>query len=61
MKKEALLEKIQRDITLSVYLLHSLKLVHRDIKPHNILYSQRLGKYIFCDFGLTHSVKENYD
>lgn len=35
-----------------------MKLVHKDIKPANTLYSKILQKYVLGDFGITHSVKE---
>ena len=40
-------------------IIHSLKVVHRDIKSGNVLYSNSLQKFIFCDFGLTNVVKED--
>jgi serine/threonine protein kinase len=33
--------------------MHSLKLIHLDIKPSNIAYSTEFQKYIFIDFGLS--------
>ena len=41
-----------------VGILHAIKLVHKDIKPSNTLFSQILQKYVLGDFGITHSVKE---
>ena len=55
--REELLQNVQKDLVENTYLLHSLKLVHKDIKPANILYSKERRRYIFCDFGLTHSVQ----
>lgn len=31
--------------------MHSLKIVHRDIKPDNAMYSQTYKKTVFIDFG----------
>jgi serine/threonine protein kinase len=31
--------------------MHILQIVHRDIKPQNILYSPTFKKLIFIDFG----------
>lgn len=28
-------------------------LVHKDIKPQNIMYSPSVGDYVFIDFGIT--------
>ena len=38
-KRNVVLKKVKEDLVQNVYLLHSLKLVHRDIKPDNTLYS----------------------
>ncbi|KAK0460715.1 uncharacterized protein EV420DRAFT_1533757 [Desarmillaria tabescens] len=44
-------KKALRQITSGLRHLHALKLVHRDIKPHNILISSH-GKMLISDFGL---------
>ena len=33
--------------------LHSQQVVHRDLKPQNILYSQKGKKFMLCDFGIS--------
>jgi serine/threonine protein kinase len=35
-----------------------LKIIHKDIKPGNILYSNRFKKYVFSDFGISHYIEE---
>ena len=40
-----------------MFLHYKLNIVHRDIKPANILYSVKRKKYMFCDFGMSHTVK----
>lgn len=40
-----------------VRVLHSISFAHRDIKPHNLLYSQSKGKLVLSDYGLTKAVK----
>jgi len=42
----------------NIKILHTLKLVHKDIKPDNILYSSSKNKFVFTDFGLAHSVEQ---
>ncbi len=44
-------KKALRQITSGLRHLHALKLVHRDIKPQNILVSDK-GKMLISDFGL---------
>ncbi len=39
--------------------MHSLKIVHCDIKPQNIAFSIEFNELVFIDFGLTRTVKEN--
>jgi serine/threonine protein kinase len=38
--------------------MHSIGLIHKDIKPQNIVYSKKSGHCVFIDFGLSHFVKE---
>lgn len=38
--------------------IHSLKIIHFDIKPENICYSLQHKRYIFIDFGLHKVIKE---
>lgn len=51
-------ESLQRDLLENLKLLHSLKIVHKDIKPENILFSESLNRFVFADFGITHAVAE---
>lgn len=50
--------KIEEDLLESLKLLHSLNIVHKDIKPDNILFSDSLQRFVLTDFGITHAVKE---
>jgi serine/threonine protein kinase len=37
--------------------MHILQIIHKDIKPPNILYSYEHKKAVFCDFGISHTVQ----
>ena len=39
--------------------MRKLHLIHGDIKPNNIMYSQWQGKIVLIDFGLAKFIKEN--
>ena len=49
---------MERDIGWRVALLHSMKMVHRDIKVGNILKDTERNRYLLCDFGLSYAIKE---
>jgi serine/threonine protein kinase len=39
-------------------LLHSLRIVHMDIKPLNVMYSKSSLEWVFIDFGFSKTIKE---
>jgi LIM domain kinase 1 len=43
--------RIARDIALTFHYMHSLGIVHRDLKSHNVLVDQN-NNIKLCDFGL---------
>jgi len=51
------LKKFMVQILLAVEFMHSRKIIHRDIKPHNILVEERDGELNakICDFGMAKS------
>jgi serine/threonine protein kinase len=38
--------------------MHHNSLIHKDVKPQNILWSDSKGDYVLCDFGLSSYIKE---
>lgn len=42
----------------SLRLMHSFQIVHRDIKPDNIMWSDCHEKFVFIDFGFCCAIKE---
>ena len=54
MSEEAL-GKLVLDIAVAIKHIHDLDIVHRDVKPENILVGDN-GDYILCDFGSAESV-----
>jgi serine/threonine protein kinase len=41
----------------SLHFMHSLKIIHGDIKPSNIMWSPKFNKLVFIDFGLTKTIR----
>lgn len=46
-------EGIKEDLNRALRINHLFKLMHLDIKPDNIGYSQQYQRHIFLDFGLS--------
>jgi len=42
----------------SLFTFHRFHLIHKDIKPRNIVYSPYHSHYVFCDFGISCPVLE---
>lgn len=36
--------------------MHKVKIVHKDIKPDNILFSKEYNNFVLTDFGISHSI-----
>lgn len=51
--------EFEKDLHLRLKMLHALRIMHKDIKPENILYSWRFRCYVFCDFGIAEYIKED--
>ncbi len=37
-------------------ILHKLNIIHKDIKPSNMMFSPSYNKFILTDFGISHSI-----
>jgi serine/threonine protein kinase len=40
--------------------MHAHRFIHRDIKPANIVWSRSANDYVFCDFGVSCIVLEEF-
>lgn len=55
------IHQLERDLRYNLAVLHSFGIIHKDVKPANTLWSERLQKFLLCDFGISHYVKERID
>lgn len=49
---------MKKDLTESLFNMHLLHIIHFDIKPDNICYSNIFKRYVFIDLGLHRVVEE---
>jgi serine/threonine protein kinase len=47
------------DLKECLRVLHSIGIVHRDIKLSNVLWSNKLHRFVLCDFGVSISITES--
>ncbi len=40
-------------------IMHKFKIIHKDIKPSNVLYSPTYKKFVLSDFGISHPIVED--
>ncbi|SPP79025.1 cell division cycle 7-related protein kinase [Drosophila guanche] len=45
-----------RNLLIALRHVHKFSVIHRDVKPSNILYNRRTGKFLLCDFGLAQKI-----
>jgi mitogen-activated protein kinase kinase 3 len=61
---EPVLGKIAASVVKALYFLYEIKIIHRDVKPSNIL-TNRKGQVKLCDFGISgyleNSIAKTYD
>ena len=51
-------EEIENDLREGMKKMHSLKIVHRDVKNKNVCWSPSLEKWVFIDFGFAKFIEE---
>ena len=56
---KTLANNYKHNLVEALYFLHIFKIVHQDIKPHNIMYSLKLKKLVLIDFGISNVINEN--
>jgi serine/threonine protein kinase len=45
---------------IALRILHRLKIIHKDLKPLNFMYSNTYKKNVFIDFGISHPILESF-
>ncbi|XP_016963104.1 cell division cycle 7-related protein kinase [Drosophila biarmipes] len=48
-----------RNLLIALRHVHKFNVIHRDVKPSNILFNRRTGKFLLCDFGLAQRIAED--
>lgn len=51
--------QIEFDLKDSLLKMHALNIIHFDIKPSNICFSEARQKFVFIDFGFSEIVEQN--
>ena len=54
---EAEVKKLLRDVLEVLVVIHQQSIIHRDIKPHNIMRRRQDGKIVLIDFGAVKEIK----
>jgi serine/threonine protein kinase len=49
-------KQFESEVKKNLFTLHKFKIIHKDIKPSNILYSNSYDKYVLTDFGISHII-----
>ena len=56
--KQSFIKKLMYQILNGLSYIHSLNIIHRDIKPNNILFNESIEKLVIADFGSARDITD---